>query len=101
LHEISVRTAMSARVHACKPDDTLEEVEALMQRTKVRRAPVVEGDRLVGIVSLGDLLVQSPLTSRREPALRPEALVHTLAIISTPNGGAALEQERIVREGVI
>ena len=40
----------------CGPDDTLERAATLMHERKVSRLPVVEGDRLVGIVARGDLL---------------------------------------------
>jgi CBS domain-containing protein len=37
------------------PDDTVDKVAELMRGRAIRRVPVVEGDRLVGVVSLGDL----------------------------------------------
>ena len=37
------------------PDDSVEEAVRLMRDNAIRRLPVVEGDRPVGIVSLGDL----------------------------------------------
>ena len=37
------------------PDTTVEDAAALMGDAAVRRLPVVDGDRAVGIVSLGDL----------------------------------------------
>jgi len=45
------------------PDARLSDARELMQRHRVRRLPVVKADRLVGIVSLGDLAVADP--SRR------------------------------------
>ncbi len=40
----------------CVPDDTLERAATLMHERKVSRLPVIDGDRLVGIVARGDLL---------------------------------------------
>jgi CBS domain-containing protein len=37
------------------PDDELDEVVAIMREKAVRRVPVVDGQRAVGILSLGDL----------------------------------------------
>jgi CBS domain-containing protein len=39
------------------PDAEVEEAMQLMQENAVRRIPIVEGDRPVGIVSLGDLAI--------------------------------------------
>lgn len=41
-----------------KPDDSVEVAARLMAERQVRRLPVVEGTRLVGIVSLGDLATE-------------------------------------------
>ncbi len=57
--ETSVARVMTDRVAAVKPGDSLRRAADLMAREQVRRLPVVEGRRLVGMVSLGDL-------SRRE-----------------------------------
>ena len=40
------------------PDDTVEQAVQLMRERAVRRLPVVEGGRPVGIVSLGDLAIE-------------------------------------------
>lgn len=41
------------------PNDLVQEVDFLMRDQDVRRVPVVEGGRAIGIVSLGDLAVQT------------------------------------------
>ncbi|NCB62096.1 MAG: CBS domain-containing protein [Clostridia bacterium] len=50
-----VREIMSRRCITVSPDDDAREATRLMAAEQVRRLPVVEKDRLVGIVSLGDL----------------------------------------------
>jgi CBS domain-containing protein len=40
------------------PSDSIEEAVRLMRTHAVRRLPVVEGGKAVGIVSLGDLAVE-------------------------------------------
>lgn len=40
-----------------RPDDTVEEAANAMRRHAVRRVPVVQDGRAVGIVALGDLAV--------------------------------------------
>jgi CBS domain-containing protein len=42
-----------------EPDMDLEEAAALMVQHRVRRLPVVEGERLVGIVTLDDIAVRT------------------------------------------
>jgi CBS domain-containing protein len=37
------------------PDEPIDNVAELMRKKAIRRVPVVEGGRLVGVVSLGDL----------------------------------------------
>ena len=53
--ETSVARVMTARVTAVSPNASLTQAADTMAREQVRRLPVVEGRRLVGIVSLGDL----------------------------------------------
>jgi len=50
-----VSQIMTTDVQSVTPDMTLEQAALIMSEYQVRRLPVVEGDRLVGIVSLGDL----------------------------------------------
>ncbi|MDQ3327925.1 MAG: CBS domain-containing protein [Chloroflexota bacterium] len=42
-----------------EPDTTIQQATQLMQRDQVRRLPVVEGTQLVGIISIGDLAVDT------------------------------------------
>jgi CBS domain-containing protein len=42
-----------------EPEMELDEAAALMVQHRVRRLPVVDGDRLVGIVTLDDIAVRS------------------------------------------
>jgi CBS domain-containing protein len=44
-------------IHTLTPSDTVGEAIKLMQQKAIRRLPVVEAGRAVGIVSLGDLAV--------------------------------------------
>ena len=98
LTQIPVRNVMSPHLHACRPEDSLEDAQALLQQHKVRRAPVLDGNRLVGILSLGDLVLRSPQHARKEAGLRPEALLQTLVVISTPSGDVTAERDRVARE---
>ncbi len=50
--------AASDEVITITPDKTTAHAAELMAEHQIRRLPVVEGDKLVGIVSLGDLAVK-------------------------------------------
>ena len=51
-----VRDVMTAPVLFVKPTQTSEECMALMTNNRVRHLPVVADDKLVGLISIGDLV---------------------------------------------
>ena len=59
-----VRDVATKNVICATPDMTTREASDLMSENQIRRLPVVEGDRLVGIVSIGDLAVKEGKDSR-------------------------------------
>ena len=51
---------MTSPVIVVGPETTVEEAMAMMTDRRIRHIPVVEGERLVGMISIGDLVrVQS------------------------------------------
>jgi CBS domain-containing protein len=57
---------MTSPVIVVGPETTVEEAMALMTDRRIRHAPVIDGDRLVGMLSIGDLVrVQSQEQSFR------------------------------------
>ena len=56
-----LREVMTSPVIVVSPETTIEEAMALMTDRRIRHAPVLDGDRLVGIVSIGDLVRQQSL----------------------------------------
>ena len=50
-----VRDVMTTRLHTTSLDDNLLEVMKLMTDRRCRHVPVMDGDTLVGVVSIGDL----------------------------------------------
>lgn len=54
--ETPVRDIMSTHVLYARPDQSTDECMAVMSANRLRHLPVVDGDRLVGMVSIGDLV---------------------------------------------
>jgi CBS domain-containing protein len=54
-----VRHHLSRPLITGEPDMDLEEAAVLMVQNRVRRLPVVEGDALIGIVTLDDIAVRT------------------------------------------
>ena len=53
---VSVREVMTCPVVTCEPGDSVAELMAEMTNRRIRHFPVVDDGRLVGIVSIGDLV---------------------------------------------
>jgi CBS domain-containing protein len=51
-----LREIMSAPVMYVRPDQSSEECMALMTENRLRHLPVMDGERLIGLVSIGDLV---------------------------------------------
>ena len=51
-----VRDIMETRIIIARPEQSVEQCMALMTEKRVRHLPVLEGERLIGIVSIGDLV---------------------------------------------
>ena len=56
-YELKVKQVMHKKVITLKPDSTMNEVRRILRDNKISGIPVVEGDRLVGIVTIEDLLI--------------------------------------------
>ena len=54
--DILVREFMTTKVYSVSLDDTIESCMATMTKRRFRHLPVMEGARLVGIVSIGDVV---------------------------------------------
>ena len=54
----SVDQFMTQSVYYVSPQQTVEEVMALMTSKKIRHLPVLENEQLVGIISIGDVVKQ-------------------------------------------
>ena len=61
-----VRDVMTTRLHTAMPDDTLLDVMRLMTERRCRHVPVMEGETLVGLVSIGDITKATQHNHRQE-----------------------------------
>jgi CBS domain-containing protein len=51
-----VRDIMTRQVYCAAPDDDIEVAMALMTERRIRHLPVLDGGRLVGMISIGDVV---------------------------------------------
>ena len=54
--ETAVEEVMTANPVCIRPEQTVDEAMALMTAKRFRHLPVIESDRLVGLVSIGDVV---------------------------------------------
>ncbi|TDJ16044.1 MAG: CBS domain-containing protein [Gammaproteobacteria bacterium] len=51
-----IKEIMTSRVIYARPEQTVEECMALMTDKRIRHLPVMDGDELLGVISIGDLV---------------------------------------------
>lgn len=56
--QMPIRRICSETLASASPSDTVEDAVRMMRERSVRRLPVVEGDKPIGILSIGDLAVE-------------------------------------------
>lgn len=54
--DVPVRDIMSSKVYFVSPHQAIEECMALMTNRSIRHLPVMDGDDLVGLISIGDVV---------------------------------------------
>ena len=63
-----VRDVMETKVLFARPDQTVEECMAVMIDKRVRHLPVIDQEKLIGIISIGDL-VKNIISNRSSPSI--------------------------------
>ena len=66
LGDIQVGAVMTRVLITVRPEDRLAEAMDVMTENKIRHLPVMDGDRLAGIVSIGDLVNACRTLAERE-----------------------------------
>jgi|YelNatPaOPRAMG01_1025707.scaffolds.fasta_scaffold06123_2 CBS domain-containing protein len=60
LDETKVREIMTERVFTIEPDKTIDDAVKLMTEKKIKKLPVMENEKLVGIITASDIMVVEP-----------------------------------------
>ena len=74
-HDIPVRDIMTGKVTTVHPGQTVEECMALMTEKRIRHLPVTEGERLIGVLSIGDL-VKEVIAEQQQTIKQLESYIH-------------------------
>jgi CBS domain-containing protein/anti-sigma regulatory factor (Ser/Thr protein kinase) len=71
IYSLKVRDAMTSPVITAAPGDSLRSIQYLMKDNSISGVPIVEGKRLVGLISVGDIIqalddgkIDEPASSR-------------------------------------
>lgn len=65
---LAARDLMTAEVETTSPDESVDQAMSHMTRRRIRHLPVLDQGRLVGIVSIGDLVKARIKDAEREAA---------------------------------
>ena len=58
LKSVTVEQIMTSDVRVCAPEDTYGTLMSIMTEHRVRHVPVLDGEQLVGVLSIGDAVKQ-------------------------------------------
>ena len=73
--EFLVGDVMTRRIYSVEPDDDVLAAAQLMQEKRIRHVPVVQGDNVLGILGVREVMrtLVERLWSQRDPAARETA----------------------------
>lgn len=54
--DVPVKEIMTSKVFVISPDTSIQECMALMTEQRIRHLPVLEQDKLIGVISIGDVV---------------------------------------------
>ena len=68
-HSRKVADVMTREVITANPDTSLGEIAAMLERNRIKRVPIVEGNKLVGIVTRANILQALASATKKLPPL--------------------------------
>ncbi len=74
--EDSVGTLMTTSVITCTPNDTVEQLMIMMTERRIRHLPVLNEDKMVGMMSIGDLVKVRLQETEQEAEALKEYIAH-------------------------
>ena len=74
-HDIQVRDIMTSKIITVHSGQTVEECMGLMTEKRIRHLPVTEGERLIGVLSIGDL-VKEVIAEQQRTIEQLESYIH-------------------------
>lgn len=99
IEQIHASTAMSRAIFSVHEPDSLEKAEETMRGKQVRRLPVVDPEgRLIGLLSLGDLIRHAAVRARKpseQDGLSTNTIAWTLVGVTEPH--AAMKMASVVQ----
>lgn len=75
-HDIPVRDIMTSQVVTVTPSQTVDQCMALMTSKRIRHLPVTEAGKLIGLVSIGDL-VKEVIAEQEQTIKQLESYIHS------------------------
>jgi CBS domain-containing protein len=103
-HARTINEIMTAEVEAVTEDTDLYEIVSIMEKRRVKRVPVVRGNRLVGIVSRANLLHALATLSREvAPAPDTDEAIRSAILVELDRQSWAPRHmiDVVVRKGVV
>ena len=67
-----VKDCMTGDPFTCSPEDSVEDLMAMMTRKRIRHLPVTAGGRVIGVVSIGDVVKRKIEEAEQEAAALKE-----------------------------
>lgn len=62
INNTKISDVMTCNVACCTPETDIKDAEKIMKENQVRRIPVMENNKVVGILTLGDLAKNNDIT---------------------------------------